>query len=270
MPSFFARMGKANRVYAGNLPEYLQTHPVTTSRTADALGRAEDYPYRQTPGDLGYQLTRINLLQRRIDQPEDAIRELSRMLADGRYRSEAAVRYGIALAQIRARRFADAAASLDRLLEMHPQQIEFIVVRSQVDQLLGNGLQGLERLDRALTNAPGSLALNVSAAEIALDLGEPGQARDRLLQLLHYRSDEPSAYRLLARAAAESGQAAAGHEYLAEYYYLIGDLKSAALQLEIALDQKGMNFFESSRLESKLKAVRAEQEDNENRQANGR
>ena len=270
MPSFFARMGKANRVYSGNLPEYLQTHPVSTSRTADALGRAEIHPYRQTPVDLGYQLTRINLLQRRIDQPEDAIRELSRMLEDGRYRSEAAVRYGIALAQVRAKRFTDAAASLDILLDMHPKQIEFVVVRAQVDHLLGNGRRGLERLDRALANAPGSLALNVSAAEIALELGNAEQARDRLLQLLDYRSDEPSVYRLLARAAAESGQTGPGHEYLAEYHYLTGDLKNAVLQLEIALDQKGMDFFESSRLESKLKALRAELEEEEDRQDKGR
>jgi predicted Zn-dependent protease len=270
MPSFFARMGKANRVYSGNLPEYLQTHPVSTSRTADALGRAERFPYRQTAGDLGYQLTRINLLQRRIDQPEDAIRELSRMLEDGRYRSEAAVRYGIALAQVRAKRFTEAAASLDALLDTHPRQIEFVVVRSRVDHLLGDGRRALERLERALADAPGSLALNVTAAEIALETGDPERARTRLLQLLEYRSDEPSVYRLLARAAAESGQAGPGHEYLAEYYFLTGDLKSAVLQLEIALSQKGLSFFDSSRLESQLAVLRAALEDEEDRQENGR
>jgi predicted Zn-dependent protease len=210
------------------------------------------------------------LLQRRIVQPEDAIRELSRMLEDGRYRSEAAVRYGIALAQVRAKRFTEAAASLDVLLDTHPQQIEFIVVRAQVDHLLGNSRRALERLDRALANTPGSLALNVSAAEIALETGNPEQASTLLLQLLDYRTDEPSVYRLLARAAAESGQTGPGHEYLAEYYYLTGDLKSAVLQLEIALDRKGLSFFESSRLESKLAVLRAALEDEEDRQESGR
>ena len=32
------------------------THPVTSSRTADAMGRAEQYPYRQTPEFLRYHL----------------------------------------------------------------------------------------------------------------------------------------------------------------------------------------------------------------------
>ena len=76
MATFFDRLGKANRVYASKLPEFLMTHPVTTSRTADALGRAEQFPYRQTPDSLRYQLARANLMQRRIPQPEDAIREV--------------------------------------------------------------------------------------------------------------------------------------------------------------------------------------------------
>ena len=98
-------MAKANRVYASKLPESLLTHPVTSTRTADALGRAEQYVYRQTPDDIRYHLARINLLQRQIEQPDQAARELTLMLEDGRYRNEAAVRYGIALAMLRARRF---------------------------------------------------------------------------------------------------------------------------------------------------------------------
>ena len=94
MPSFFSRMGKANRVYATKLPEFLQTHPVSTSRTADALGRADKYPYRQSPEDIRYHLVRMELTQRRISRAEDAERELTLMLEDGRYRNEAAIRYG--------------------------------------------------------------------------------------------------------------------------------------------------------------------------------
>ena len=97
MPSFFDRMGKANRIYASKLPEFLMTHPVTTSRTADALGRAEQFAYRQAPEDLRYQLARINLVQRQMDRPEEAVRELGLMLEDGRFRNEAALRFRLAL-----------------------------------------------------------------------------------------------------------------------------------------------------------------------------
>ena len=70
------------------------------------------------------------LTQRQNDRPEEAIRDLGQMLEDGRFRNETAVRYGMALAQIRANRLADAGATLDRLLGIHPEVVEFIVSRA--------------------------------------------------------------------------------------------------------------------------------------------
>jgi predicted Zn-dependent protease len=258
MPAFFSRMGKANRIYATKLPEFLRTHPVTNSRTADALGRAEQFPYRQTPEDLRYHLTRTNLVQRRIEQPEDAIRELTLMLEDGRFRNEAAVRYGIALAQIRARQFRDAAGQLDGLLAEHPNQLEFVVARATVDAQTGEANAALRRLKDALTRVPGSLALNLAYAETALAAGKPSTALDALKGFLAYRDDEPRVYKLLSQAAGEMDKQGLGHEYLAEYYFLQGQLKRAELQLEIALKRPEMNFYDSSRLESRLAEVRAE------------
>jgi predicted Zn-dependent protease len=258
MPAFFSRMGKANRIYATKLPEFLRTHPVTNSRTADALGRAEQFPYRQTPEDLRYHLTRTNLVQRRIEQPEDAIRELTLMLEDGRFRNEAAVRYGIALAQIRARQFRDAAGQLDGLLAERPDQLEFVVARAIVDAQTGEANAALRRLKDALTRVPGSLALNLAYAETALAAGKPSTALDALKGFLAYRDDEPRVYKLLSQAAGEMDKQGLGHEYLAEYYFLQGQLKRAELQLEIALKRPEMNFYDSSRLESRLAEVRAE------------
>ncbi len=265
MPAFFSRLGKATRVYASKLPEFLMTHPVTTSRTADALGRAEQFPYRQTPDALRYHLARASLLQRQIDRPEDAIHELGLMLEDGRFRSEAAVRYGIALAQIRGQRLDQAAATLDRLLEAHPDTIEFIVSRARVDAQKGAKGKALGRLEAALARHPGSYALNITYAETALALNDPAQAVQRLERFLKFRDGEPRVYQLLARAAGERGQHELGHEYLSEYYYLIGDLENAILQLEIALKQPGLNFYDASRLESRLAELRFEQEEEERR-----
>ena len=265
MPSFFDRMGKANRIYASKLPEFLMTHPVTTSRTADALGRAEQFAYRQAPEDLRYQLARINLVQRQMDRPEEAVRELGLMLEDGRFRNEAALRYGIALAQIRAGQFDDAAKTLDRLLEQHPEVVEFVVSRAQIDAQQGATERALKRLERSLTADPGSLALNLTYAETALAAGKPADAETRLQRFLDFRGEEPRIYQLLSRAAGDQDKRALGHEYLAEYYYLTGDVKAAILQLEIALKVPGLNFYDASRLESRLVDLRAEDEEKDDK-----
>lgn len=263
MPSFFSRMGRANRVYDGSLPEYLMTHPVTSSRTADALGRAERFPYRQATGDLGFQLARANLLQRQIDSPQQAVREFDQMLEDGRYRDESAVRYAIALAKMRARDYAGAADYLDDLLEKHPGRVEFVVNRALVASLQGHYDAALERLDAALATDPGGFALNLVYAETALEAGQAARAAERLRGFLDYDPDEPRVYQLLAQAAGELGNAATGHEYLAEYHYRIGRLDDAVMQLEIALEQPELNFYDASRLEARLKAVRRERDDRE-------
>ncbi|MGB5649048.1 MAG: M48 family metalloprotease, partial [Sedimenticolaceae bacterium] len=265
MPTFFSRMGKANRVYASKLPEFLMTHPVTTNRIADALGRAEQYPYRQTPEDLRYHLARMGLVQKQYDRPKEAIRELQLMLEDGRFRNEAAVRYGIAMAQIRDHQLDEAAVALDKLLKDHPGMVEFTVARAQIEAEQGNKAAALKRLNAALRQHPDSYALNITYAESALTLGDPASASERLQKFLDFRKDEPRVYRLLAQAAGELGQQAQGHQYQSEYYYLLGNLKDAILQLEIALKSPSLSFYDASRLESRLAEFKAEQEDEESR-----
>jgi predicted Zn-dependent protease len=263
-------MSRANRVYATQVPEYLMTHPVTDSRTADSLGRADQFAYRQSVDSLRYQLARANLMQRRIDQPEDAVRELTLMLEDGRYRSEAATRYGIALAQLRAKRFDEAGESLDYLLKRHPDSLEIIISRADVDRTRGNYREALRRLHDSLQAHPSSYAVNLAYAETALAASQPKLALNALRRFLDYRDDEPRIYRLLSRAAGDLGQQALGHEYLAEHYYLQGQTKLAALQIETALKQPKLDFFDASRLEARLAALNAELDEEDQRSSPAR
>ena len=114
---------------------------------------------------------------------------------------------------------------------------------------------------------PGSYALNIAFAETALASGDPNHALQQLKQFQNYRSDEPRVYQLLSRAAGDLDQQALGHKYLSEYYYLIGSLKQAILQLEIALKRPELDFYESSRLESRLAEFRAEQDEEERKRS---
>lgn len=267
MPAFFSRMGKANRVYASKLPEFLMTHPVTTSRTADALGRAEQFAYRQNTDDLRYQLVRMELTQRQAERPDDAVRELQLMLDDGRYRNQAAVQYGIARARLRAKQPREAAALLDTLLTAHPRTVEFIVSRAQADILADNETAALARLQTAIKAAPGSYALNIALAEAALAAAQPATAERNLGAYLALHNDDPRIYQLLSRAANDLGKRAEGHAYLAEYYYLTGDAEAAVVQLDIALEQSGISFFDASRFESRRAELQREVDDEEDKRS---
>lgn len=259
MPAFFDRMGKANRVYASKLPEYLMTHPVTSSRIADSMGRAEQHPYRQSADNLRYHLARADLVQRRFERPEDAIRELELMIEDGRFRNEAAAHYAVARAQIRAQRLADAENTLARLLESHPDTLEFIVTKAEAEVARGDRAAALKRLETALARRPASYALNVAYAETALAKGEPAKALEQLQRYVAFRPEEPRLYSLMAQAAGASGKTAQAHEYMAEHHYLAGDIENAIVQLDIALERGELNFFDTARIESRRAELKEEQ-----------
>ena len=258
MPAFFSRMAKAGRVYASDLPEFLRTHPVTTNRIADALGRATRYPYKSPGDDLRYQLFKVRLQLRDEQLPATDIATLRRQLTEGRYRNRLATEYQLALQLARGGQLTEADRILARLLKQRPQLAEFIVAKTDIERRLGHGRQALTRLDHALRNHPGSRALTLAYADQAIRLHRFDQARRRLERLLEYIPDDPALYDLLARAAGESGDHAAAHRFQAEQFYLNGNLDEAILQLELALKTPSLSFYDSARIDSRLEQLRKE------------
>jgi predicted Zn-dependent protease len=66
---------------------------------------------------------------------------------------------------------------------------------------------------------------------------------------------------LMARASARSGKRAEGYRYQAEYYYLTGAVDAAVQQLELAMRDPGLDFYQSSIVEARLREVKAEAEE---------
>ncbi len=266
MPAFFSRMGKANRVYATKLPEFLLTHPVTTSRIADALGRAGDYPYRQPRDGFRYRLLKARLALRGEADPLDRARTLARQLADGRYSDRLATEYQRALALAAAGRTAEADRILGRPLKQRPDTLDLVVEKARSEARLGHPERALKRLRAALRQHPASQALNLVFAEIAVGMGRHREAMQQLKRYLEYAPDDALATGLLARAAGEAGEALDAHRYQAEYHYLDGNLEEAILQLEIALRAPDIGFYDASRIESRLAELRRELKERKTRE----
>jgi predicted Zn-dependent protease len=261
MPTFFERMGRSGQAYATQLPEFLRTHPVTSSRIADAQGRAEAYAYRARGDSLRYQLARAALRVAAARNAQEAAAYFQGNLRDSSHRGAAADRYGYALALVRGRDYDGARRELDRLLEDSPGQVEFVVQSARLHSLAGEPERGLAQLERAYKANPKSYALAVELAEDALAAGRAEQARKTLEPLLKTHADQPQVMELAARASARSGKRAEGYRYQAEYYYLTGAVDSAVQQLELAMRDPSLDFYQSSIVEARLREVRAEAED---------
>jgi len=259
MPTFFGRMGKSTRLYDdGTLPEFLRTHPVTSNRIADARGRAADYPYRQRPDSLEYHLVRAALRVWSFPSTKDAVTNFRKTLNGKRYRNEQAERYGYTLALIANKQYAKAKEQLNILQRNHPEQLAYMIAQADVLGKPGQPDKGLQVLRDGLDLYPGNYALTLHYANTLLDQGKAGEALKLLEAQARGRPNDDQIYKLLARAAGESGSRSLGHQYLSDYYYLSGQLEPAIQQLRIAMEDDTVDYYQSAQLAARMKQLRGE------------
>lgn len=258
MASFFTRMGRANRDQGIQLPEFLRTHPITTNRVAEAMDRASKQPYKQPPEDLRYQLLRIRLQVRQAINPSVAAGDLERALADGRYRNRDAARYGLALAQAADGRVPEGLQHINTLLKARPDVLEYIVAAAELSAQLKQFSQALQIIETGSKYHPHNAPLLLLRGRLQLANNEAKAGLETAKHLLELWPSDPRVHELAARAFGASKQTVTAYEHQAHAAFLRGNAEAAVRQLEIALREPGISFFDASRLESRLEQYRAE------------
>ncbi len=259
MPRFFERLQRASRYYNDTLPEFLSTHPVTTTRIAESRNRAEQYPRKVYRDSLGFQLMRARLRVITSQDPGKLVQDYAAQLKAGQYSNVAAWRYGYALSLEAAGRYDQARELLTGLLAKDKQRIAYIIALAQVEQDTKNSKAALQRLSDALELYPGNGPLTLSYVNALLQDRQPKAARDILESYMRHHPSNPDLYTLLARASGDAGYPSEAHEAQAEYFYLNGDTDSAIAQLEKARQlTKGGDFYQNSRIDSRLAQFKQE------------
>jgi predicted Zn-dependent protease len=257
MPVFFERLSQASRLYESGIPEMLRTHPVTTNRIADALGRAEKHSYRHYPGSLRYFLTREALRVRQFKEAKKAVRHFASGLEEGRHLNEEAHKYGYALALIGDGKYTEAQRINDKLLKNNAQQLEYVLLSAELDRLLGHPEKELQTLETYYTLLPQNYPLSVAYIEALIQAHTYAEARRVAARAISLRADNPRLYRLVGRVEELAGNQSESHRMLAEAYVAEGQLHPATQQLEIALRKADKsNFQQISRIESRLSRLR--------------
>ena len=255
MASFFERLQKFGRVYDNNAPGYLRTHPLTTERISDMENRIEGSPYRQVPDSLDFQLVRAKL--RAADgTPADALTDFTTQVAEHKYSSEAAARYGLARAQMRS---GDFAAADKQLAELRRLKVSAAMVESLAADLRlahKDAAGAVKILAQALLHFPQERSLAYAQIEALLAQGEPKLAlRATVEDLQRYPSDSHM-HGLQARTYAALGQRLLQHSAQAEVYILQGQLVPAIEQLELAQKSNDGDFYEHSTVDSRLRQLK--------------
>ncbi|MBI3093711.1 MAG: M48 family metallopeptidase [Rhodocyclales bacterium] len=256
MSSFFERLQKFGRLYENNAPGYLRTHPLTTERLADMGNRIQSRPYRQVADSLEFQLVRAKL-RAQDGTPRDAVTEFETRLKDRSFAgSEAAVRYGLAQAQLRERNLAAAekqVGELRRLKAVSPM-IETLAAQLRLKQ--GDAAGAVKLLREAQPRFPQERAIAYGLVESLLAARQPQQAiKVTEDELLNYPSDAKM-HALQAQTWSLLGKRLQQHRAQAESYALLGQLAQAVEQLELAQKAGDGNFYEQSQVDSRLRELK--------------
>ena len=256
MPDFFEQLAHTYR-FQKRPPEFLSTHPVTTTRISESRARADQLPHPSPRLRLDYRMMRAKLEVLEGKETGALLELFKTRLQANTHDSELATRYGYALALSRAGRHAEARDQLAPLLKQEPDRTPLINAQAIIERAAGRPGEALKIFDQALTLYPGDYALTLEKGATQLAVGRPAQARRTLLPLLDSH-DDPTLRRTLATACERANRRAEAHRHMAEHHYHNGDLATAIQQLEAALKLRDDDYFENARASARLKEIQDE------------
>jgi predicted Zn-dependent protease len=268
MATFMEKLQKQGRFSEGNAPSYLRTHPVTTERIAEAQARAYGKSYRQVPDSLDFQLVRA-LLRSYQGTPKDAVDYFDNALAEHKYNSEVAVRYGLVASLLRAENYKRALTELAALEKIAPPSPMVDAMAGHVYMEAGDLNRAIARFESALAKYPNKKQLIYDYPEALLKAGRARDAAAFLEREFAVFPHDGPLHRIAARVYAELGKKTQEHLHQGEFYAWQGDLKGAINQLELASKAADADFYQSSVVETRLRALRRELADQQALAKNG-
>lgn len=258
MSGFFERLQKAVRMYESNATAYLRTHPLTGERLADMQNREQTLAYRQVPDSVDFQLVRARL-RAQLGTAGDAIKDFRLLLDEHKYASEAAVRFGLAIAYYRARAWDDAERELlaARRLKVSSPMLErqLAEVRLAKSDVAG----GLALYREAMQRYPTNSALNYGYGQALIGARRYAEALRFADGLVQNYPQDIRLHKMRAESYAGLGKQSLQHMAQAEVLALQGQTPAAIEQLLLAQRAGDGNFYEMSVIDTRLRELKRRQ-----------
>jgi predicted Zn-dependent protease len=249
MASFFVRLEQQSRLYGNQVPEFLRTHPVNTTRISEARMRAASLPKvkLQAPPEFSMMQARSRVLT--SDRTSQALEHFKGQLAADA--DAVGARYGLAMAYLRLGEHARAAEALKPLLEAHPRQANLALLKGRIQLAQGDTAGALATLSRNLEYFPRYAPAILDYADALIAARKPDEARQVLLSHEQQLGTRIETYRLLAYAARDAGQTTEAQYQMANYLFERGDGPGALAQLDAALRVASLSPQERAKLRAR-------------------
>jgi beta-barrel assembly-enhancing protease len=292
MADFFDRMATANRGNSGGYqaPDYLRSHPVTTTRISEARERAariektsrlvnnESVRFTNPLIPNQFTLSQQSVSSKPIRQFEWARERLrvltarSNQAAVNEFKSSATglttantqtdpQRYGYALALMLNSSSGTAEGIFEELRKKHSNNLWLELAYAENAHYAQDKVQTEQRFESLLKRFPQQRAVILTYARI---LGEQGtsvagrRAQGLLRPLLSQSSDDPIFQKTFARACQLAGDVDRAAEAYAEVAYLNGRPEDALKQLDALIKKDNVDYVQRARIEARIAVITPE------------
>lgn len=256
MGEMFENMNDLRRLAGEAPPEFLLTHPLSSSRINDALNAAKGLSDEGTKKDsLEYSLikSRLKVLYETI--PAQSIRYFN---ADIREQKTDSSIYGLALAFSANNNFSDSINLINLLINKYPKNLFLNTSKVEILMKAKNYNQALKLANEFLEISPKNYPLTINKSKVLLEMNRFFESEEIIRDLLIRRNEDHQLWLLLSEIQRSSKNIVGYHQSRAEYFLLLGQNEEALSQLEFALNLTKNNFQVSERIMDQIISIKKE------------
>ena len=254
MGEMFENMVALRRFYGDNIPEFLLTHPISSTRVSDAFNAADQL------GDIGgirnsidYRLIKSRL-EADYEKPSiNAIRIFENRLSKNENIENI---FGYSRALSLNGRFDESLLQIDKLLELYPKNLILNTSKIEILRESKEYDRALLQVNKQLEVSPKNFPLTIEKTKILRGLRKTIAAEEILRDTLLRRNSDPSLWFLLSEIQKDNLNVAGYHQSRAEYFILLGQNEKALNELQFALKLSQDNFQTFEIIMTKINGLR--------------
>ena len=252
MGQMFENMSKVRKLAGDNPPEFLLTHPVTSSRVSDAFNAADQIEFTGgKKNTINFEFIKGRLKARyNSSSPQTAVRYFEKLYIDNPS-NENKYAYISSLSSN-----GEASKALELLAEIiikFPKNLILNITKSEILLSAQQLDQAEQSINQVLNISPGNYPASIVKSKILSAKREVIKAEEILRDLLIIKNRDPGLWMQLSEVQRAGKNIVGYHLSRGEYYALIGDFENALNQFQFALSLSGNSFQTSETIMTKIK-----------------
>ena len=252
MGQMFENMAKVRKLAGDNPPEFLLTHPITSSRVSDAFNAADQIEFTGgKKNTINFEFIKGRLKARYNSlSPQAAVRYFEKLYKDIPTNEN---KYAYISALQSNGQTDEALDVMNEILKKFPKNLVLNITKSEI-LLSGQRLSEAQmNIEQVLNISPGNYPASIIKAKILSSKKEFIKAEEILRDLLISKNRDPGLWMQLSEVQRAGKNIVGYHLSRGEYYTLTGDFDNALNQFQFALGLSGNSFQTSETIMTKIK-----------------